>query len=113
MTIHKRLTGHRGLLMGMAFKAAGIRPAPPKGLVPELARAFEVLVSGDPSAGAPLGEGVQRIILAYQAFVPEGLQLYLNPHGVWLTAEEWPDAERMGHLVRLCDELTGLRRSGA
>ncbi len=109
VTIHTRLTGHRGLLVGMAFKLAGIRPAPPEGLVPEFAAAFEVLVSGDPSAGAPLDEQVQRTILASGALVPEGLQLHINPHGVWLTAEEWPDGERMKRMVRLCDELTGGR----
>ena len=66
-----------------------------------------------PAAHAPLAEEVQRAILDCRSAVPEGVQLHLNPHGVWLTAEAWPDAEQMGRLVGLCETLVrGCRCAG-
>ncbi len=112
VTVYKRLTGHRGLLVDLAFKVAGIRPAAPEGLLPEFANTFETLVSDVSPAGQPVDEHVQRTILACESGLSEGLQLHINPAGVWATAEEWQDEERMRQVAGLCETLARGRAGG-
>lgn len=104
-TIYKKFSGHRKFLMDMAFKMAQIRPAGVEGLLPEFSEEFEVMSTDIPNRQIPLGEELQRLILKYKDSMPQGLKLFVNSEGIWMSGEEWLDKKQTEGMIKLCDEL--------
>lgn len=104
-TIYKKFTGHRKLLMNMAFKMAQIKPAGREGLLPEFNEEFEVLSANIPNSQPILGKNLQRQIIKYKKHMIEGLKLFVNSEGIWMTSEEWLNKRQTEQMVSLCGEI--------
>jgi len=104
--IYKKFTGHRKLLVDMAFRIAQIRPLRREGLIPEFAEEFEIMSASTSNAEPLLDNRIQSLLLKYKRHIPEGLKIFINKEGLWMTGEEWLSKSQMKNIVKLCDELT-------
>lgn len=91
--------------MNIAFRMAHIRPASVRGLLPEFNEEFEVMSADIPNSQPLLGKQLQRVILKYKDYMPQGLKLLLNSEGIWMTGEEWLNKKQTEQMVKLSDEL--------
>jgi len=104
-SIRRKFTGHKKLLMRMAFKMAQVKPAGIEGLLPEFTEEFEVMSADIPNSRSLVGKQFQRVVLKYKDYMPEGVKLNLNDEGIWMTGEEWLNKKQAEQMVKLCDQL--------
>lgn len=103
--IYRKFCGHRKFLMNMALRMAHIRPASLEGLLPEFSEEFEV-TSADISGSQPLlSKQLQRLIIKHKDYMPQGLKLFLNSEGIWMTGEEWLNKKEAEQMLKLSHEL--------
>ncbi len=103
--IYKRFTGHKKLLLNIAFKMANVKPEGARGLLPDFKNEFEVQLAEISNSQPIIDESTQQIILGYKRCFPEGVKLHLGNGGIWITGEEWLETKQVMCLIKLCNEL--------
>ena len=104
VSIHKKFTGSRRYLMNFAYMMAQVKLPEVHNLLPEFSDEFAIS-SADASANVTLDENVQRAILEYKNFIPEGMKIFLDKEGVWLTGDIWLDGKATEQMIHLCQRL--------
>ncbi|GEM_PF-4025938 len=106
MIIRRKFSGYRKMFMNFALQIGHIQPVAIEGLLPEFAAEFEVMFSDTGEAGQVLNANVQQMIVRFKDSLQEGFKIYLDPQGVWLTGEVWPNGSQMKQLAEIGALLT-------
>ncbi len=105
ISIYKKFTGSRGFMMNFAMKIAQVKLPDLEGLLPEFEKDFGISSGNIPESKSILDEKFQRIILRYKDFIPEGIKIFLDKEGIWLTGTIWLNKREMQQMILLCEEL--------